>query len=333
MGLSAAPGGAARAAPSRARTTRCRCGSRSRKRRAAPSARCSSTAAASPRASPRRDRRPAPAAARQGRPGSERRPAGRPLPADRARAAPALSRERARPRDRGTARAVGSRARRAGRSADAGGARHDEIPAGSRRPEASPRQGPAQARRRRGDLYAVLTITVLATLTEREKRSTRSFGRLALQPAPALRLGTALASRAAWPLTEQEPGAARAIESGAARSFPRCAATRARAQRPLRGPRRHRADAGDESVATLIADLDHADMARDLAELRSSGGARPHCRRHLRHVRECGGDIGFDASRNWRCAAWTASVHEKTFAGPSASSLEANGAIPGARTQ
>jgi RNA polymerase-binding protein DksA len=84
-------------------------------------------------------------------------------------------------------------------------------------------------------------------------------------------------------------------------------------------------DAGDESVATLIADLGHADMARDLAELRAleaaggriSDGTYGTCA-------ECGGDIGFDRLRAnlsaLRCVDCQR-VHEKTFAGPSASSL------------
>ena len=33
-------------------------------------------------------------------------------------------------------------------------------------------------------------------------------------------------------------------------------------------------DAGDESVATLIGDIDHADVSRDLAELRALDAAR-----------------------------------------------------------
>ena len=49
-------------------------------------------------------------------------------------------------------------------------------------------------------------------------------------------------------------------------------------------------DSGDESVATLIGDLDHADVSRDLAELRALDAARQR-------------------------------MHEKTYAGPAGSSL------------
>lgn len=84
-------------------------------------------------------------------------------------------------------------------------------------------------------------------------------------------------------------------------------------------------DAGDESVATLIADLGHADMARDLAELRAVEAARGRISDGTYGTcAECGGDIGFDRLRAnlsaLRCVDCQR-VHEKTFAGPSASSL------------
>ncbi len=54
-------------------------------------------------------------------------------------------------------------------------------------------------------------------------------------------------------------------------------------------------DPGDESVATLIADLDQADLGRDLSELRAIEAARTrlsdgsYCT-----CSECGGDIGYE---------------------------------------
>ncbi len=79
-------------------------------------------------------------------------------------------------------------------------------------------------------------------------------------------------------------------------------------------------DPGDESVASLISDLDQADTSRDLSELRSLDAA------HGRIVEgsygtciECGGDIGFArlqanpaAERCIRCQT----QYEKTHASP-----------------
>jgi RNA polymerase-binding transcription factor DksA len=54
-------------------------------------------------------------------------------------------------------------------------------------------------------------------------------------------------------------------------------------------------DPGDESVATLIADIDHADLRRDLAELRALEGA---CQRLAEGSYgvcvDCGRDISFE---------------------------------------
>jgi DnaK suppressor protein len=84
-------------------------------------------------------------------------------------------------------------------------------------------------------------------------------------------------------------------------------------------------DAGDESVAALIADLDHADVGRDLSELRGLEAAR------IRLVdgsygtcANCGGEIGFERLRvnpaAVRCVECQR-VHEKTYASPSGPSL------------
>ncbi|HZM33111.1 MAG TPA: TraR/DksA family transcriptional regulator [Burkholderiales bacterium] len=84
-------------------------------------------------------------------------------------------------------------------------------------------------------------------------------------------------------------------------------------------------DAGDESVATLIGDLDHADVSRDLAELRALDAARERMKEGSYGVcSDCGGEIDYPrlkaapaALRCIRCQT----LHEKTYASPSGSSL------------
>ena len=83
-------------------------------------------------------------------------------------------------------------------------------------------------------------------------------------------------------------------------------------------------DPGDESVATLIADLDHADLGRDLDELRGLEAARGRLSDGSYGVcLDCGGEIGFERLRAnpsaVRCIECQ-SVHEKTYAGPPAGS-------------
>ncbi|HEX2332086.1 MAG TPA: TraR/DksA family transcriptional regulator [Burkholderiales bacterium] len=84
-------------------------------------------------------------------------------------------------------------------------------------------------------------------------------------------------------------------------------------------------DPGDESVATLIADLGHADMGRDLSELRALEAARARLADGSYGIcAECGGDIGVARLRATPAAVRCVDcqrVHEKTFAGPSTSSL------------
>ena len=54
-------------------------------------------------------------------------------------------------------------------------------------------------------------------------------------------------------------------------------------------------DSGDESVATLLADLDHADLGRDLSELRGIEAARDRLSEGSYGIcADCGGDIGFE---------------------------------------
>jgi RNA polymerase-binding protein DksA len=84
-------------------------------------------------------------------------------------------------------------------------------------------------------------------------------------------------------------------------------------------------DPGDESVASLISDLDQADTSRDLSELRSLDAARERIADgSYGTCIECGGDIGFDrlranpaAERCIRCQT----QYEKTHASPSGSTL------------
>jgi len=83
-------------------------------------------------------------------------------------------------------------------------------------------------------------------------------------------------------------------------------------------------DAGDESVATLIADLDHADVGRDLDELRGLEAARGRLSDGSYGVcLDCGGEIGFERLRASPAAVRCIdcqTVHEKTYAGPSSGS-------------
>jgi len=84
-------------------------------------------------------------------------------------------------------------------------------------------------------------------------------------------------------------------------------------------------DAGDESVATLIADLDHADVGRDLNELRDLEAARARLADgSYGTCTDCGGEIGYERLKAnpaaVRCIACQ-TRHEKTYGGASGSSL------------
>jgi len=84
-------------------------------------------------------------------------------------------------------------------------------------------------------------------------------------------------------------------------------------------------DRADESVATLIADLDHAEVGRDLLELRSLEAARTRLADGRYGIcADCGGDVGFERLRANPAAARCVDcqrLHEKTYAGSSGSSL------------
>lgn len=84
-------------------------------------------------------------------------------------------------------------------------------------------------------------------------------------------------------------------------------------------------DAGDESVATLIGDIDHADVSRDMTELRALDAARGRMDEGSYGVCvDCGSEIEYErlkaAPAAFRCISCQR-LHEKTYAGPGGSSL------------
>jgi DnaK suppressor protein len=84
-------------------------------------------------------------------------------------------------------------------------------------------------------------------------------------------------------------------------------------------------DAGDESVATLIADLDQADLGRDLSELRAIEAARTRLSEGSYGIcADCGGDIGYERLKAnpsaLRCIACQ-TLHEKLYGSATGSSL------------
>jgi DnaK suppressor protein len=78
-------------------------------------------------------------------------------------------------------------------------------------------------------------------------------------------------------------------------------------------------DAGDESVATLIGDLNRADLDRDVTELRSLDAARNRMAEgSYGSCLDCGGDIGIERLRVAPAAVRCVDcqrVHEKTYGG------------------
>jgi DnaK suppressor protein len=84
-------------------------------------------------------------------------------------------------------------------------------------------------------------------------------------------------------------------------------------------------DAGDESVATLIADLDQADLGRDLSELRAIEAARTRLSDGSYGIcADCGGDIGYERLKATpsalRCIACQ-TLHEKLYGAATGPSL------------
>jgi len=84
-------------------------------------------------------------------------------------------------------------------------------------------------------------------------------------------------------------------------------------------------DTGDESVATLFADLEQADVSRDLDEFRGLESARERIARgEYGTCIECGGDIGFERLKATPSAVRCIDCqtrHEKTFGGDPKPSL------------
>jgi len=84
-------------------------------------------------------------------------------------------------------------------------------------------------------------------------------------------------------------------------------------------------DTGDESVASLIADLDQAEWGRDLDELRGLDAAHERIEHGDYGICvDCGRDIGFERLRATPIAIRCIDCqtrHEKTFAGPGAPTL------------
>ena len=84
-------------------------------------------------------------------------------------------------------------------------------------------------------------------------------------------------------------------------------------------------DAGDESVAELIAGLDQAEVAREMDELRAIEAARQRFSEGNYGVcLDCGGDIDYRRLRAYPAAIRCIDCqrrHEKTHASPGGSSL------------
>ena len=78
-------------------------------------------------------------------------------------------------------------------------------------------------------------------------------------------------------------------------------------------------DAGDESVATLIADLEQADLTRDLDELRAMEAAWQRLKDGSYGICvDCGSDIGYARLKAFPAAARCIEDqqrHEKTYGG------------------
>ena len=78
-------------------------------------------------------------------------------------------------------------------------------------------------------------------------------------------------------------------------------------------------DAGDESVATLFADLEQADVTRDLDEFRALEAARERIKGGGYGVcTDCGNDVGYERLKAFPAALRCVQCqerHEKTYGG------------------
>ena len=78
-------------------------------------------------------------------------------------------------------------------------------------------------------------------------------------------------------------------------------------------------DTGDESVATLFADLEQADVTRDLEEFRALEAARERIKAGSYGVcADCGSDVGFERLKAFPAALRCLQCqerHEKTYGG------------------
>lgn len=130
---------------------------------------------------------------------------------------------------------------------------------------------------------------------------------MALTPQQSRELGSMIEERRSALLAELREDAARAREQPYAEHA---------GQAP---------DAGDESVATLIADLEQADMTRDLDELRALEAARERMKAGGYGVcLDCGSDIGFARLKATPAALRCVQCqerHEKTYGGEPKPSL------------
>jgi DnaK suppressor protein len=80
------------------------------------------------------------------------------------------------------------------------------------------------------------------------------------------------------------------------------------------------ADSGDEAAADVIADVENAELSRDLLELREVGAALDRLRDGVYGAcADCGGDIGLERLRSEpaarRCIDCQ-TIYEKTFSQP-----------------
>lgn len=84
-------------------------------------------------------------------------------------------------------------------------------------------------------------------------------------------------------------------------------------------------DTGDESVATLMADLEQADMTRDLDEFRALEAARDRLKGGEYGIcLDCGSDVGYERLKAFPAAIRCVQCqerHEKTFGGEPRPSL------------